>query len=155
MSDYDLSRKVIDIAKSICEDKESHRFSRLCNIQGRNYYDLNRVVDCRRNWEMALHIREKVKVEPDQGDIAISLHNMGDLEAATGRYDEALEYYKRAVNIRLTIGDGAALLLGKTYLGIGLCHACSKNYSEARRFFGQAEQLFVRTVGGFKYVMAK
>lgn len=155
MSDYDLSRKVINIAKSICEDKESHRYSCLCNIQGRNYYDLNRVVDCRRNWEMALHIREKLKVEPDQGDIAFSLHNMGDLEAATGRYDEALEYYKRVVNIRLTIGDRVALLLGTTYLGIGRCYACTKNYSEARQFFGQAELLFVRAVGEFKYVTAQ
>jgi tetratricopeptide (TPR) repeat protein len=155
MSDYDLSRKVIDVAKSICEDKVSHKFSCLCNIQGSNYYDLNRVKDCRRNWEVALRIREELKVEPDQGDIAISLHNMGDLEAATGYYDKALGYYKRAADIRLKIGNRAAFLLGRTYLGIGCCYANYKNYSEARRFFGQAEQLFLRTVGEGKHLMAK
>lgn len=155
MSDYDLSRKVIDIAKIICEDKESHTMSHLCNTQGGNYYDLNRVLDCRRNWEIALRIREKLRAEPDLGDIAISLHNMGNLEAAMGHYDEALAYYKRAVDIRLAIGDRAALLLGTTYLGIGRCHAYYKNFAEARRFYGQAEQLFVRTVGADKYFMAK
>jgi tetratricopeptide (TPR) repeat protein len=155
MSDYDLGRKVIDVAKGICEDKESHVFSHLCNTQGCNYYDLNKVVDCRRNWEMALRIREKLQAEPDHGDIAISLHNMGNLEAATGHYEEASAFYQRSVNIRLAIGDRAALQLGTTYLGIGRCHAADKNFSEARRYFGQAEQLFVRTVGADKYFMAK
>jgi tetratricopeptide (TPR) repeat protein len=155
MSDYDLGHKVINVAKGICEDKESHVFSHLCNTQGCNYYDLNKVVDCRRNWEMALRIREKLQAEPDHGDIAISLHNMGNLEAATGHYEEALAFYQRAVNIRLAIGDRAALQLGTTYLGIGRCHAADKNFAEARRYFGQAEQLFVRTVGADKYFMAK
>jgi len=154
MSDYDLSRKVIDVAKLICEDKESHLFSRLCNTQGANYLDINRVVDCRRNWEMTLRIRENLKAEPDQGDIAISLHNMGDLEATTGHYEEALEFYQRAVNIRLAIGDRTAPQLGMTYLGIGRCHANYKNFSEARRFFGQAEQLFKRKVGADNFIMA-
>jgi len=155
MSEYDLSRKVIDVAKSVCENKESHIYSLLCNTQGSNYYDLNKVVDCRRNYEMALRIREKLKAESDFGDIAISLHNMGNLEAATGHYEEALDYYQRAVDIRLAIGDRAALQLGTTYLGIGRCHAAYKNFAEARRYFGQAEQLFVRTVGANKYFMAK
>jgi tetratricopeptide (TPR) repeat protein len=155
ISDYTLSRKVIEIAKLTCENKESHTFSHLCNTQGANYYDLNRVVDCRRDWELALLIREKLKAEPLMGDIAIALHNMGNLEAATGHYEEALTFYQRAVEIRLAIGDRAALQLGTTYLGIGRCHAHYRNYSEARRYYGQAEQLFVRTVGADKYFMAK
>jgi tetratricopeptide (TPR) repeat protein len=155
VGDYDLGRKVIDVAKIVCLDKESHIFSHLCNTQGCNYYDLNQVANCRRNWEMALRIREKLRAEPDQGDIAISLSNLGNIESATGHYEEASEYYKRAVEIRLAIGDKAALNLGLTYLGMGRCYAYYKEYSEARRYFGQAEQLFVRTVGADKYLMAK
>jgi hypothetical protein len=79
MSDYDLGKNVIDLAK-ICEvDKESRLFALLCNTQGCNYYDLNRMVDCRRNWEMTLQIRERLQSEAKKGDIAISLHNMGNL----------------------------------------------------------------------------
>jgi tetratricopeptide (TPR) repeat protein len=104
---------------------------------------------------MALRIREELNAELDQGDIAISLHNMGNLEAATGHYDEALAYYMRCVKIRLRIGDVAALQLGTTYLGIGRCHAYYKNYLEARRFFGQAERLFEGTIGLDKYFIAK
>jgi tetratricopeptide (TPR) repeat protein len=77
------------------------------------------------------------------------------LEAATGHYEEALLYYNRAVEIRLAIGDRAAIQLGTTYLGIGRCQAYYKKYNEARRMFAQAEQLFVRTVGADKYFMAK
>jgi tetratricopeptide (TPR) repeat protein len=155
MSDYDLSRKVVDVGKLTCVDKESHIFAHLCNTQGANYYDLNRMADCRRNFEMGLRIREKLQAEPDQGDIAISLHNMGDLEAATGHYAKALDFYKRSVNIRLAVGDSVALQLGTTYLGIGRCHAYYRNFAEARRYFCAAEHLFVRTVGADKYFMAK
>jgi tetratricopeptide (TPR) repeat protein len=154
-SDYEQSRTIINVAKQACENRDSHLFSHLCNIQGSNYYELNRVRDCRRNWDAALAIRQKLKAEHEFGDIAISLHNMGNLEAGTGHYDEALDYYMRAIEIRLSIGDRAALQLGTTYLGIGHCHAYYRNYSEARRFFGQAEQLFVRTVGADRYLMAK
>lgn len=155
MGDYDLSRKLVDTAMLICKDTESHTFAHLCNTQGSNYYGLNRVVDCRRTWEMALQICETLNAEPGQGYTAISLHNIGNLESATGHYEKALEYYRRSVEIGLKIGDKAALLLGMTYLGIGCCHAHYKNFSEARRFFGQAEQLFVRTLGADKYFMAK
>jgi hypothetical protein len=79
MSDYDLSKKVLILAKSCEVNKESGLFALLCNTQGCNYYDLNRTVDCRRNWEMALKIREHLQLEPKKGDIAISLHNMGNL----------------------------------------------------------------------------
>jgi hypothetical protein len=79
MSDYDVGRKIVDLAKVCEENKESHLFAHLCNTQGCNYYDLNRMADCRRNWELALQIRERLQVEPKKGDIAISLHNMGNL----------------------------------------------------------------------------
>jgi tetratricopeptide (TPR) repeat protein len=155
MSDYDLGNEVIDIAKSACSDKESHTYSRLCNTHGSNLSELNKTEETRLNFMRALGIRETLKVELYQGDRAVAYLNMGNIETATQHYDKALDYYQRAVEIYPTLGDVAAWKLGLVYMGIGRCHAAQLRYQDARRLYGQAEQLFVRTKGSDKHFMAQ
>lgn len=95
--------------------------------------------------EEALRIREAL-LDPNSNDIAICLHNMGNMEHAAGNYDEALSFYNRAAQIRHAIGNSAAFLLGSTYLGIGRCHQGKEEFGEARKAYSKAEQLFIRTV---------
>lgn len=160
MGDYTLGVEIVNIGKAVCEDKSSPAFARLCSTQGANFYELNRAGDCRIDWEHAYALRERFAVEAGpndsyaQADFAISMHNLGNMEHAAGNYDQALQYFGRAVEIRLKIGDAVALHLATTYLGIGRCYAEQKKFDDSVKMYGQAEQLFVRTLGAQKHFMA-
>lgn len=159
IGDYILAVDIVDIAKSVCEDKSSAEFARLCNAQGASFYELNRAADCRSDWEYAFALRQKfLQATPTDiaiiADVGISLHNLGNMEHSAGNYDRALSYYGQAVEIRLRIGDAVAFHITLTYLGIGRCFAAQKKFDEAMRMYAQAEQLFVRTLGAQKYFMA-
>jgi tetratricopeptide (TPR) repeat protein len=80
---------------------------------------------------------------------------MGNLEAATGDYDKAMEYFDRAVKIRLAQGETAANQLALLYLYIGRVHTQRGDYDKALMMFSQAENLFVRTLGAEKHHMAQ
>ena len=51
VSDYALCLKVVDTGWLACEDKESLQYGDLCFIAGSALYELNRVGECRKNWE--------------------------------------------------------------------------------------------------------
>ncbi len=155
MSDYDLGNELIMIAKSACQDKDSHLYLRLCNTHGSNYSELNMTNDMRKEFMQALEIREKLQDELYHGDIAIAYLNMGNAETATRHYDEAMEFYQRAMDIYPSTGDTAAWKLALVYMGMGRCHAARAQFQDARMRYGQAEQLFVRTKGSDKHFMAQ
>jgi len=114
---------------------------------------MNRLQDCRRDYEIALAIQEK-EAEHDEGRIAFTLHNMGNLETGSGKYDEALEYYNKAIKIRQQQGDHVAGPLALTYLCVGRLHYFKEQYDEALRYLQSAEALFVRTAGADTHFMA-
>lgn len=113
------------------------------------------MANCRRDWETALRIRESLQEDETKNDVAIMLNNLGNLETATGHYEEALLYFDRCVTIRKAQGDEVAPQLGTTYLNIGRCHSLNKKFREARMMFGQAEQLFLRTPASDPHFMAR
>lgn len=80
---------------------------------------------------------------------------MGNLETAAGDYDKAMEYFDRAVKIRLAQGDTAANQLALLYLCMGRVDSLRKDYDRALKMFGRAENLFVRTLGAEKHYMAQ
>jgi tetratricopeptide (TPR) repeat protein len=87
--------------------------------------------------------------------VAASTHNMGNLEAATGDFEKAMGYFKRAVEIRLAQGETAANQLALLYLCIGRVHTQLEDFDKALKMFSQAESLFVRQLGAEKHYMAQ
>jgi tetratricopeptide (TPR) repeat protein len=160
MGDYALGVSIVRLGKSICKNETSAQFARLCSTQGANYYELNRAADCRTNWELALRLRQEASADFSKSDIharadlAISFHNLGNMEGAAGNHEKALEYFGRAVGYRIHMGDTAAIHLATTYLGIGRCYVAQKKFEDARKMYGQAEQLFIRVLGAQKHFMA-
>jgi len=76
------------------------------------------------------------------------------LETSTGDYDRAMEFFNRAVDIRLAQGDTAANQLALLYLCIGRVDSLRKDFEKATKMFARAENLFVRTLGAEKHYMA-
>jgi hypothetical protein len=72
---------------------------------------------------------------------------MGNLESACDNLDEAMEYFNRAVALRLAAGDIAAGLLAITYICIARVHYLKQMYEESYKMTAQSEALFVRTAG--------
>jgi tetratricopeptide (TPR) repeat protein len=158
--DYNLSIEIIDIVQSVCTGKTSVFFAELCNTHGAVFYELNRTADCRANWKQSYTLRKHFAAEaaPDDvhamEDFGFSMHNWGNLEYSAGRYEQVLQHYCGAVDIRLKIGNGADVYLPMAYLGIGSCFAGQKRFDGALQIYGQAQKLFLRTLGPQKYFMS-
>lgn len=78
--------------------------------------------------------------DPDQ--LANLYGNIGNVHAATGQADPAIEYYKKAVEI-LRRGEDYARL-GITYVNIGNLYADEENYGQAIHFYKQGALLLER-----------
>jgi tetratricopeptide (TPR) repeat protein len=79
---------------------------------------------------------------------------MGNLETRCGRYEEAIEYFTKAITIRNAQGDRAAGQLALTYLCIGrLCHF-QKMFDEAKKLLESSKMPFVRTSGADTFFIA-
>jgi hypothetical protein len=80
---------------------------------------------------------------------------MGNVESACNNLVEAMDYFNRAVPIRLAAGDSAASLLALTYICIARVHFLKEEYDEAFRMTAQSESLFVRSSGADNHFLAK
>jgi tetratricopeptide (TPR) repeat protein len=80
---------------------------------------------------------------------------MGNLELATGNFDEAVEYLNKAIAIRLEHGDAAGSLLANSYLCLARAHAIRQEYETAFTILGQSEALFFRIAGADAHFMAQ
>lgn len=143
----------MDTASAACDDKTSARYANLRNTAGACYFDLNRLQDCRRDWEEALSIQVK-QFEHDDIKVGCMVHNMGNLETGCGRYQEAMEYFTRAIEIRVALGDIAAGQLALTYLCIARLYYFEGKYGESMKTLALSEAMFVRTSGAETHFMA-
>ena len=144
---------LVETASAACDDKNSARYANLRNTAAACGLDLNRLQDCRRDWEIALAIQEKESAD-DKGKAAYLYHNMGNLETGSGRYVEAMEYFKKAVDIRRAQGDRAVGQLALTYLCIGRLYYFQRKFEEAMKMLADSESLFVRSSGAETHFMA-
>lgn len=84
---------------------------------------------------------------------------MGNLESASKNFDEAMEYFKRAIAIRVEGGnvrdDTAAILLAVSYLCVSRVHFLKEDYETALNMCAQSEALFFRTSGANAQFMAQ
>jgi tetratricopeptide (TPR) repeat protein len=153
IGDYGTCKTLYETASTACEDKNSARYANLRNTSGACYFDLNKLQDCRRDWEIALAIQED-EGDHDDTKAAYMYHNMGNLETGCERYDVAMDYFTKAVNIRKVLGDRAAGQLALTYLCIGRLYSFQKKFEEAMKMLAHSEALFVRTSGADTHFMA-
>jgi hypothetical protein len=66
LSDYDMCLKLVDSAQLACGDStDSLAYATLCNVAGSAYYELNKLAECRKNWEISAQIQEKLLREND------------------------------------------------------------------------------------------
>jgi hypothetical protein len=80
---------------------------------------------------------------------------MGNLESTCDNLDEAMDYFNRAVELRLAAGDAAAGLLATTYICVARVHFLKGEYDEAFKISAKSEALFVRTAGADNHFLAK
>lgn len=48
-----------------CTDENTLQYGKLCNIAGGAYYELNKLGECRRNWDKFMKIQESLLPEDD------------------------------------------------------------------------------------------
>jgi tetratricopeptide (TPR) repeat protein len=107
---------------------------------------LNRLAPSREAIEAVIEIRKEV-LPPNDPEIAISLANLGNVEAAEGHLDEALSLFDEAAAICERAGDSAATMLGLNYLYLGRVYFQKGNYAHAYDLYQRAEGIFNKRVG--------
>ena len=71
ISDYDVCLRLIETAISATEEKDSLRYAHLCNTAASCYYELNKMAECRKHFEIVLRIREE-QLPEDHIDVRIN-----------------------------------------------------------------------------------
>jgi len=80
---------------------------------------------------------------------------MGNLESASDNLEEAIEYFQKAIAIRINAGDVAASLLANSYLCLSRVHYLRGEYDRSWSILGESEALYFRTVGAEAHFMAQ
>jgi hypothetical protein len=66
-----------------------------------------------------------------------------------------MEYFNKAIDIRLKAGDAAAFPLAITYLCLARLYYLRREYEAAFDVLAQSESLFFRTAGADAHFMAQ
>lgn len=57
ISDYDICLRLTATARLACEDQESLEYADICSVAGSAYFELNKLTDCRKEWETSFRIQ--------------------------------------------------------------------------------------------------
>jgi hypothetical protein len=63
LSDYDMCLKLVQTGFG--DNTDLLAYATLCNTAGSAFYELNKLADCRKNWEISAQIQEKLLGEND------------------------------------------------------------------------------------------
>jgi tetratricopeptide (TPR) repeat protein len=121
-------------------------YAHLLNTEASTYYELNRLGPSRKAIEAAIEIRQQ-KLPQNDPEVAISLANLGNVEAAKGNLDKSLTWFKQAAAIRENVGDPAATMLGLNYLQMGRVHFQKGDHKRAYELYQRAEGLWNKKAG--------
>jgi tetratricopeptide (TPR) repeat protein len=137
---------MVEIASKARRDKSSLDYAHLLNTQGVVHYELNRLGPAREAIEIARDIRVE-KLAQNDPEVAMTLANLGNIEAAEGNLDEALELFEQAAAIREKVGDTAASMLAMNFLMIGRVWFLKGDYLQAYELYQRSEAMFMKKVG--------
>ena len=82
-------------------------------------------------YERALSIHLK-KLGPEHTDVALTLHNLGNLHKAIGNHQQANEYYERALSIQLKKLGPEHTDVARTLHNLGNLHNATVTISRPR-----------------------
>jgi tetratricopeptide (TPR) repeat protein len=153
IADYDECLNLVNYATAACENQESVEFAHLMNTKGSAYYEFNKLKPAREAFEIAEQLR-KTLLGKHHAEYAISRSNLGNVESAKGRYEEALELLREAASIREAIGDDAAVLLAVNYLQIGRVHFLQQDYEAAYKEYQKCEGILMKKAGRNPWFLA-
>jgi len=143
---YDECLNLLRVARDAARDPTSLVYAHLLNTAGNAYYELNKLGQSRESAEQALDIRRSL-LHPNHAELANVLSNLGNVDSAEGRLDEALEKFNQAARIREYIGDAAAVLLALNYLQIGRVYFLQEDHTTAYKFYQKSEGIFMKKAG--------
>ena len=158
MADHRTALHVLQIAQNACADKLSELYAHLLNTVGCCSFELNDLHRCRQTWEEALTLRKswaKKNVPGAEEELANQLNNFGNLESGEGNYDDALDFFDRAKQIRLKLGPDAIVPLAVSYMTTGRAYFLKGMLPEAMNNYKQAEVIFLAQLGPKAHFMAQ
>ena len=84
---------------------------------------------------------------PEHVDVASSCNNLGTVNRKLGDFQQAKDYYARALDIRLKQLGPDHLGVGKIYVNIGDAHNEEGHGWQAKRNYDRALAIYVRSLG--------
>ena len=124
----------------------------------KDFSELNDIAKAKEANGIGLRIRKSLYDEDPtsiEQEYANSLNNMGNIESAEGRLDEALAYFTKAETIRVPLGEEVIVPLALTHLTTGRALFLQGHYEKARHRFEKAGEMFERKFGRDSHFMAQ
>jgi tetratricopeptide (TPR) repeat protein len=128
-------------------------YAHLLTTEAAAYYELNQLGPSRKAIEAAIEIRQQ-KLPQNHPEVAISLANLGNVEAATSNFEKALTCFEQAAAIHEHIGETASAMLGLNYLQIGRVYFLQGDHSRAYELYQKSEGIFNKQAGRNRHYTA-
>ncbi|KAK8037632.1 TPR-like protein [Apiospora marii] len=136
---------LINIVTNVCKDNDELSHAHLLNSAGMCYFYLNDLVQCRKALTESQRIRE-ANLDPSDEELANTFLNLGNLESAEGKYDEAIADFDKSVGIRKGIA-GAEVMLGVCHLTKARALINKKDYDAASGELDASMEVFIQSLG--------
>ncbi|CAM6001909.1 unnamed protein product, partial [Sphagnum balticum] len=106
IGDYETSLRLVQSGQIACGDNiNTLSYAKLCMVAGADYYEQNKITECRKNYEIFHRIQEKLLHENDLEQRANTLHSIhyayGNIEYEKKNWHAALLAYKTCLKIAL------------------------------------------------------
>jgi tetratricopeptide (TPR) repeat protein len=134
------------MARGICPDESSLLFAHILQTFGSSKFQVNNLLESRKDLEQALKIRQENDLV-DRVGLTNCYHLNANLLSAEGNPAKALEFWEictDVLSITVAAGDSGALIT--IYLGCGRAHCLLGNYEEAEKFFKLAEATVIPAI---------
>ncbi|KAF9769681.1 hypothetical protein IL306_012885 [Fusarium sp. DS 682] len=131
---------LIDSGLSACGTQDDLGRAHLLNTKSQTYFALNDLAQCRAALADSRLIRETA-LDPNDEELANTYLNFGNLEAAEGRYDEAIKMFEKSISIRQHL-PGAQGMIAVCHLTTARALLNKRDYDAAAEKMDQSQQIF-------------
>lgn len=142
---------LLETAYAACPDKDSLRYAHLLNTASQTYYGLNDLEHSREALERSKAIREALLGAKDE-ELGNTYNNLGIVESAEGRLDNAIEYFQRANETRAHLSEEEGLF-ATTLMNTGRAFFLKRDYEAAANAYSKAERIFSLKFGADSFAI--